>query len=80
MSTPELDKLAAVANDSQVIGDFLEWLDTHGRFVGQWYDERAAPAAIGTEALLAEYFGIDLKRVERERRAILEAVRRGSPV
>lgn len=90
--TPELDKMKAVHDRSQVVGEFLEWLkhtknctiavahkhtehcyDGPGRapncglFKGQ-YD----PLYTGTEALLAEFFEIDLEKVEEERRAILE--------
>ena len=32
------------------------------------------PVAVSTEEMLARHFGIDLKAVERERRAVLAAI------
>lgn len=33
---PECDKMLAVHDQSQVIGEFLEWLDTQGLHIMQW--------------------------------------------
>ena len=66
MKTTECDRLHAVKNRSQTIGEFLDWLkDEYEIFL---------PKSITN--LLAEYFDIDLKRVERERRAILKELRK----
>ncbi len=130
---PECDKMLAVSEDSQKIGEFLEWLGSQGLHVcslvtkrpceyrgrryacsgGRLYygedvsslghllvDEseyeseaiRRCDACRGSgmvdliqphfspvsgtiNTLLAKYYGIDMDKVERERRAILEDLR-----
>jgi len=74
--TPELDKMKAVRNQSQCIGAFLDWLFNEKR---QMICE-ISPDGVDwlptdnqdIQKILAEYFGIDLQKVEAERRAILE--------
>jgi hypothetical protein len=77
---PECDKMQAVQSKSQVIGEFLEWLN--GKYViAQWVEvegykeEQLLPAHTVIEKLLAEYFEIDLEKVEAEKREILEELR-----
>jgi len=79
--TPECDKLSRVANKSQIIGEFLEWL-THERSMpielcvqGDSFTD-FVPCYITLTTLLAEYFGIDQNKVEQERRAILDMIRK----
>jgi len=75
--TPELDKMKAAQPQSQAIGAFLDWLfhEKHRRIAGipegmeEWQ-----PIGYSIEKLLAEYFQIDLQKVEAERRAILETL------
>jgi hypothetical protein len=122
--TPTLEKMAAVRETSQGIGEFLDWLhesqslhlmayrtdqiDTRpcpgdGGWLGDPCDdgvmylgkpnERDCTNCDGKgyievkvegwvedprsiEQLLADYFEIDLKAVEKERRALLEEIRR----
>lgn len=104
---PEHEKLAAVSDDSQTVGEFL---DTCGftlcrvvpkgnngepRFIDEdgkptdtggmsrdwnpayesWNDHYSPVGSI--EAVLADYFGIDRAALEREKRAMLEAIRHG---
>lgn len=81
--TPMLDRMKAVRERTQAIGEFLEWLQSRGyvlcsRTEGECPDIPYLPAAKSTEELLAEYFGIDLDAAERERRAVLEWVRQRS--
>jgi hypothetical protein len=124
--TPELDKMSAVREQSQAIGEFLDWLTgekglslcrqqvsgNNGKPQIRWkagvrkckqyrasirsrepdrndlYNGDAElnpehehwpsgffPANENIEKLLAEFFEIDLNKVEEERRAILEALR-----
>lgn len=80
-SYPECDKLAAVSEESQKIGAFLDWLRNEKGYViceenkdcdsGQ----ELAPIFSNIESLLAEYFDINLNRVEKERREILANLR-----
>ena len=82
---PECKKLSAVSEESNKIGDFLEWLSSKG-FVIAGYEHgirnyeklvaiRKFQASNGINNILAEYYGIDLNKVEKERQALLEWVR-----
>jgi len=103
--TPECDKMLAVKDDSQKIGEFLDWLQEKGYRICVWQEgitdatriasafaiasgkadphpdidgepERGfVPINPDIEKLLAEYFNIDLGKVEQEKRAILENLR-----
>lgn len=87
---PEHEKLQAVKDKSQAIGEFLEWLqDTKHYVIAQWEqvdpdtepgessgaDEGLFSASINIEKLLAEYFHIDLAKLEQEKQAMLDKVR-----
>ncbi len=76
-STPELDKMLAVKDKSQVIGEFLDWLQ-HDKKIALAHCEDGEDELYmvydSIETLLAEYFGIDLKKIEEERRAILKSL------
>jgi hypothetical protein len=86
MKYPQHEKLAAVAEQSQAIGEFLDWLqDTRVPPVvlcrvipGQSFDPWA-PVGRSTEQLLAEYFGVDLTALEAEKRAMLAEIRKAGP-
>lgn len=104
VATPECDKMLAVKEKSQAIGEFLEWLqsgeveqnlpmkrsiflaayrvkceDRHGEMLDEedWTlsDVYIDPFMYNTERLLAEFFGIDLEKAEKEKRALLEEIR-----
>lgn len=89
---PECEKMRAVKEESQTIGEFLEWLLNEKQYQLGFYHthdgctykecgllERSMnPARDSIESLLAEYFVIDLKAVEREQRAMLEALRKSA--
>lgn len=79
---PESEKLAAVASKSQVVGEFVEWCGAEKGLMLSGYvkyddirDEMLAPTSTPIETLLAEFFEIDLKVVEAERRQMLESLR-----
>ncbi|MEW6049253.1 MAG: hypothetical protein AB1609_22745 [Bacillota bacterium] len=79
-STPMLDKMRAVRERSQLIGEFLEWLEGKGyilccRTQGEEMRFPYLPARKSIEELLAEFFEVDLDAAEREQRAVLEWVR-----
>lgn len=75
---PEIKKMEAVKDKSQAIGEFLEWLYEEGLLVAKYSgsNDRIIPVSILVEKLLANYFNIDLNKVESEKRALLEYVRR----
>lgn len=70
----ECERLAAVSEKSQVIGEFIEWLRDTKRWQICQYDTAMTRWWLVTFAinnLLAKFFGIDLNKVEAERRALL---------
>ena len=111
---PEHDKLHAVSEESQRIGDFLDWLreqrinlmvyrDDISDTVDCWafFDKEPhpetcrggcggtgvktirregwVPESRGIEQLLADYYGIDLRKLEAEKRRVLEEIREMQP-
>jgi len=89
---PECDKMNAVREKSQVIGEFIEWLQSgeasekEEPIVLAYYptqrtsnevDAHLHPCSYTIETLLAKYFDIDLDKVEKEKRLILEKLRAG---
>jgi hypothetical protein len=117
---PEHDKLTAISDQSQAIGEFLEWLPSQGRFIGAWRTvvdcpgggiwekwsciggvkvndrtgeegdecpvcdgrgvvDAAEPipevAYVDINKILAEFFDIDLNKLEAEKRAMLDEIR-----
>lgn len=77
IKTPELDKMLKVKNVSQAIGMFIDWLQQEKQIVFAIYDDgndMLEQVRTNTEKFLAEYFGIDLEKAEKERRAILKSL------
>ena len=80
---PECDKMIAVKNKSQPIGEFLDWLQNEKGFcISEWSgkadengDEYLLPVHKSIEQWIADYFNIDLNKVEQERRAVLDYLR-----
>lgn len=76
--SPECERMVQVAPFSQMIGDFLDWLNEQGIQLceidpfASTSDHRAWwPRHEPYNTLLARYFQIDLNLVEEERRNIL---------
>lgn len=74
--TPECDRRLEARGDTQVVGEFLAWADERclllcsaGHAGRYWPDQRT------TEQLIAEWKGIDLAEVDREKQALLEPAR-----
>jgi len=79
MNTPELDKMLAVKKDSMVVSEFLDFLRRKYEFC-EWvndpdYGERLLPAHVNCEKILAEFFNIDLEKVENEKLLMLKEMR-----
>lgn len=75
---PEHEKLFAVAPQTQAVGEFLEWLAENyhcelGRPEGRNAEFRPVPRTL--DELLAEWTGVDLVRLEQEKRAMLDELR-----
>ena len=74
--SPELDKMSEFTDSSQIIGEFVDWMTGERGIVLAEYREDVEqdwpiPICININELLAEYYGVDLKKVEEERRDIL---------
>lgn len=84
MEYPELDKLAKIKDKSQSIGAFLDWLQNEKHYrLAKWEkddsiipEDQLMPVSYDIQQLLAEYFDIDLNKIEEEKRAILEEQRK----
>ena len=73
---PECEKVKSVQPKSQAIGEFLDWLGEKGIHLAKWGDDdKLWPFNKNKEELLAEYFEIDLNKVEQEKRQMLEEIR-----
>lgn len=81
--TPELDKMLAVRDESQEIGEFLEWLCEQDIILADYSDgicddcgeELLLPIRKNRERILADYFKIDLDKCEQERQQLLADLR-----
>jgi len=73
---PEHEKMMKVKEESQAIGDFIDWLSWHKRVhLAKWENDRFSPFHYDIERLIAEYYGIDLNVIETEKRAMIEEFR-----
>jgi hypothetical protein len=80
---PEHIRLKAVVAESQAIGQFIEWMTQEKNWViADWVElsdieliDQYRPVSMSIEAMLAEYFQIDLKKIEAEKQAMLEEIR-----
>lgn len=87
MKYPECEKLKEVSEDSNKIGAFLDWLMyDKGIVLSKEYEgecehcersiDQLFPIDVNIEQLLADYFEIDLYKVEEERRKMLEILKK----
>lgn len=76
-SFPEHKRMKAVSEKSQAIGGFLDWLQNErGLVIAYWNDwDELVPTSASIQRLLAEYFEIDLDKVEAEKQEMLEILR-----
>lgn len=90
---PEHEKLHAVVEESQVCGEFLEWLQSEKGFsicrhvtdeerdardsggFWEWNGQELVPAPFVLHELLAEFFEIDLEKLEEEKLQMLKVLR-----
>jgi hypothetical protein len=74
----ELDRLAEHHDESMIISNFIDWLiDEDGKEICKFHadDDAYYPIRKNGETLIAKYFDIDMVKVEKERRALLEKIR-----
>lgn len=74
---PEHEKLNKIADKSQVIGEFLEYLQDEKRYLlcELVCETKYYPVHVSIQDLLADFFGIDQKKLEKEKREMLEEIR-----
>ena len=75
----ECEKMVVVKERSQELSNFVDWLREQSLWICEEVEEHWVPTRKSYEQLFADYFGIDLKKVEEERRALLEEIRGGKP-
>lgn len=78
MSYPEHEKLAKIKDESQVIGEFLDWCaDEKGILLSRKIKGRELSREIVSSIpdLLAEFFAIDLEKIEEEKRQMIAKLR-----
>ncbi len=80
----EVEKLRNIGDDSQRIGEFLEWLQGERKLViaewlkrgqSEYWDEQLVPAGTTINGLLAEFYDIDLAKLDEEKLAMLDKIR-----
>lgn len=78
MKYPEHEKLKEVQEQSQIIGEFLEWLEFEKNYClcecENKYD-RWLPVSENHIKLLGQYFNIDLNKLKQEKRQMLESLK-----
>jgi hypothetical protein len=73
--TPELDRQSQAIEDGRRLVEFLDWLSEQGYHLAKYHDGQPYDANPGPQKLIAGFYGIDLDKIEAERRALLEHVR-----
>jgi hypothetical protein len=72
---PEHEKLMLIKNESQIIGEFLEWLRGTNLFIGYADEGGLDMYYASNEEILAEYFKIDLYKLEQEKNQMLKQLK-----
>ncbi len=78
--TPECDRLAAIRGESVAILNFLEWCDNEGIELAcrMGNHDTLVPISKRHESVVMDSFGIDQNKLEEERRAMLDELRRSN--
>ena len=72
----EHEKLQKIQEQSQLCGEFLEWLSGQGYVLARWgEDDLLYSVRAPRDKLLAEFFEIDLDKLEQEKQQLLEEQR-----
>ena len=75
---PECEKFYKIKDMSLMIGDFLAWLGSEKHVHLAHCEERRGYLSYypySTESLLAEFFNIDLDKLEKEKQEMLRELR-----
>lgn len=88
-NTPEHDKLLAAKENSQIIGEFLEWAESHGYQLSKevsvevvdWRGTESTETdyvPVSINEVLLKYFDIDPAKIDDEQKATLAEIRAAS--
>jgi hypothetical protein len=78
IETPEIDKMKAIAGDSQKIGNFIEWLSENKMEICEIRHGKRFSITGSIEKLLSKYFEIDLIKVDKEKQTILDELHKSN--
>ena len=71
---PEHDKMMVVKDQSEIIGEFLDWATEKMIFLTRGEND-GSTWVVNTDDLLAEFFEVDLKKIADEKEAMLDKMR-----
>lgn len=75
---PECEKLASVSKESNLCGNFLEWLQTKYFMIDKTekhdnlYVQLGYSSYINIQYVLGEYFDINMEQVEKEKEQMIK--------
>lgn len=73
---PEHEKQAQIIDEAHSIGQFLDWAEGQGLQLCRFNDRFEEFQPVGHFVdVIAEYFEIDLSKIEAEKRAMLDKLR-----
>ena len=74
---PELDKLAEVNDEMEVVLDFLRWLTDSDFMICEWSrdEQEYISSRVNASDLVNNFFDIDQELVEKERQELLAKIR-----
>jgi hypothetical protein len=83
---PELEKMAAVQDDSLLLSEFFEWMSSKGYFIAEYRENTRLLIPENElfavdkkpDEIIADFFGIDLKKAEAEKRQLLKEIRQAN--
>lgn len=78
---PEHEKLEKIQEQSQWLGSFIEWLGEKEMFLAKYSDDDVEYPRIiivnkSINDLLANYFNIDLIKIEKEKQSMLKLIQK----
>ena len=81
--TPELDKLSQKRENANEVSMFLDFLSERGIALCEFCNESGQyqsfhSTSLAKSKLIAEYLGIDYDKMEEEKQALLESLRKGN--
>lgn len=75
---PEHERMMAIKPEADRIAEFLEWVEYHDELtMAVWDDEGELRDGPGIETILADYFSIDLKKIQAEKDEMIRRLRDG---